>query len=147
MYAERLDLIPQLTLGHRRPLPTLTPRFNHPPCPAGWGVNLGCEHPTPDLDAAELRALARAQSPLSSISAQVLAAHSANLSLSYWSVGDARRALTLGYAALGEALPPHAQGAEWWPAPPQLWAQGGALLIGDPALSYALLEALSKKSP
>jgi hypothetical protein len=142
LYTERLSLAARLTLA-RPPLPLTPPQ---PPCPASWGVSVGCEAPLPAPNAQSLRALAQGQAPLSPITQRVLAAHSAALSLSHWSAGDAHAALELGYAALGRALPPEAQGARWWPAPPELWAQEG-VLIGEPELSQALLEALVRYAP
>ena len=140
VYAEDLSLAlsvsPRLELSASRPYA--------PPCPASWGVSVGCERPLPPPDATALRQIALSQRELSPISARVLAAHSLTLSLSYWSAGDAASALSLGYAALGEPLPQRAAEAQWWPAPPQLWAQGRALLIAEPALALAVLEVLSQ---
>jgi hypothetical protein len=142
IYTERLSLAGRLTLARPpRPLTRL-----QPPCPASWGVSVGCEAPLPAPDAHALRALAQRQAPLSPITSRVLAAHSASLSLTHWSVGEAQAALELGYAALGRSLPALAREARWWPAPPELWAQEG-VLIGDAELSLALLEALVRYAP
>jgi len=144
VYAEELALAVQVTPRSRTLEGPERLRFTRPPCPAGWGVSVGCERPIKDLDPDALRALAQAQGGLSPISARVLARHSVNLSLAYWSAGDAQRAISLGYAALGEPAPLGLTALQWWPAPPQLWAQGGALLLGEPALARAVLDLLAK---
>ena len=140
IYTERLGLGARLSLARtQQPLTVGAPP--PAPCPASWGVSVGCERPLPPPNAKELRALAREQAPLSPITERVFASHAAQLALNHWSAGEARLALELGYAALGLDPPPHAPAARWWPAPPALWAQEG-LLIGEPEVSLAILEAL-----
>ena len=135
-FTETLAQAARLTPPPRPPL--TAPR---PPCAAGWGVSVGCLHPLPPPSAATLAEWARAQAPLSPITARVLARIGADLSLARWAQGEAAAALELGYASLGLTAP--SQGAAWWPAPPALWGAARGGLIGDAEGLRAALDALA----
>lgn len=147
VYAESLPLAVSIAPPPSPALSPLYPRFQSPPCPARWGVSIGCEHPLARLDPMALYALAHEQKSLSPITARILAAHSLNLSLHYWSIGEVDNALSLGYAALGKQRPVSEHVPTWWPAPPNMWYQGHELLIGEPQLALSVLELLAKIPP
>ena len=113
-------------------------------CPAGWGFSLQCQYKLPLPSAQLLKEWAQQQAHQDPITQKVLARLGHSLSLSAWSMGQAKQALFLGYAALGkaplQALSIPINRIKWWAAPAQLWSNSGALIGSPTHLSNLLIQ-------